>query len=559
MRGIMANFSVKDSEVYILGFLCISVLFFNFVLIDLCFIFRVENTSFVFPVSILLSYLLALNKFSIRKVNLIILFFVIFIAISLLINSFIIDFSMDGMGYHKDIILEISKKWNPVYQEMVKEKPYRYVYNHYVKGIEFSQYSVYSLIKNIESSKTINFLFLLSSVCFTYLSAKKIFQKQNFSIFFTLFLNANPIVINQIFTFYVDYILYLSFLICLSILILHTFNNELPYIDFLLVMIIVLFVNIKLTSFVFVLSMFIFYFIYLLYVRKMKEVKYMLKLLIVSGILIGIFSWHPFGENLLKKGNPIYPIAGKNKLDVIEHQRPPTLKHDLSIIAAIKSVFYRVNNAPHSWSNGKVNENVEEFKIPFSFKFYEIKYSSIASARLSGFGFWFSGFFVLAIILFIIMCFYLKNDQRNLFILFNLFIFFSIIPYLQGAWWARFIPQLWAFPIFIFFMCYYFGNTKLKIISKISLSLVTIMILVIGGYNYSKTIYNSYEKRKCLSMLKKCFGDEIINIKVLFDSEEFYFKEYGIEVNKITAKEFEKDKQNYYLFKKYYLIKKDGK
>lgn len=558
MKNIISYFSFKQIDIYLIGFLCISTLFFNFLFIDLCLIFKLKFVLFVFPLSILISYLLALFKFPISKVNGIMLFFIAIILTTLLINSFMIDFSQDGMLYHKGIILEISKKWNPIHEEMTKNIPFQYVYNHYVKGIEFSQYSVYSLTGNIESSKIINFLFLLSSLSFTYLSIKKIFYRNIFSIVFTLFLHVNPIVINQIFTFYVDGIIFLSLLICLSLLILKSFDKKWPYIDLTLLMIIVLFVNIKLTSFVLVICLFFFYFMYLLSAKRIKEIKHNFKLLIVSGIMIGIVSWYPFGENLLRKGNPIYPVVGKNKIDIIEHQIPPSLKGNLSIIAAFKSLFYRVNHAPHSWSNNTINENIEEFKIPFSFKFYEIKYSSIACARLSGLGFWFSGFFIVAIILFITMFFYLKKDQMNLIILFTLFIFFSIIPFIQGAWWARFIPQLWIFPIFIFFVSYYLGNAILKVISQISLVLVVIMIFIIGGYNYSKTIYNSYEKRKCLTMLKKCFGDKIIPIKVDYDSEEFYFKEYGINARNISIEDFEKDKQNYYLFQKYYFIKKDG-
>ena len=490
MKKILSYFSLKEIDIYLIGFLCISTLFFNFLLINLCLNLKIESNSFVFPLAIILSYFLALFKFPISKVNGTMFYFTAFVLITIVINSFIIDFSQDGMLYHKGIILEISKKWNPIYEEMTKDIPFQYVYNHYVKGIEFSQYSVYCLTRNIESSKVINFLFLLSSLCFTYLSIKKIFNKKIFSVVFTLFLNANPIVINQLFTFYVDGIIYLSLLISLSLLLLKSFNEKWPYLDLLLLMIVVLFVNIKLTSFVLVLCLFFFYFIYLLNKKRIKEIISNLKLLILSGIIIGIVSWYPFGQNLLKKGNPIYPVVGKNKIDIIEHQRPPSLKDDLSIIAAFKSLFYRVNHAPHSWSNGTINENIEEFKIPFTFKFYEIKYSSIACARISGFGFWFSGIFILAIVLFIALCFYLKKDQRNLMLFFVMFIFTSILPYIQGAWWARFIPQLWIFPIFIFFLTNYFGNTILKVVSQISLVLVAIMIFIIGGYNYSKTIYN---------------------------------------------------------------------
>lgn len=558
MKKILSYFSLKEIDIYLIGFLCISTLFFNFLLINLCLNLKIESNSFVFPLAIILSYFLALFKFPISKVNGTMFYFTAFVLITIVINSFIIDFSQDGMLYHKGIILEINKKWNPIYEEMTKDIPFQYVYNHYVKGIEFSQYSVYCLTRNIESSKVINFLFLLSSLCFTYLSIKKIFNKKIFSVAFTLFLNANPIVINQLFTFYVDGIIYLSLLISLSLLFLKSFNEKWSYLDLLLLMIVVLFVNIKLTSFVLVLCLFFFYFIYLLYKKRIKEIISNLKLLILSGIIIGIVSWYPFGQNLLKKGNPIYPVVGKNKIDIIEHQRPPSLKDDLSIIAAFKSLFYRVNHAPHSWSNGTINENIEEFKIPFTFKFYEIKYSSIACARISGFGFWFSGIFILAIALFIALCFYLKKDQRNLMLFFVMFIFTSILPYIQGAWWARFIPQLWIFPILIFFLTNYFGNTILKVVSQISLVLVAIMIFIIGGYNYSKTIYNSYEKRKCLSMLKKCFGDKTIKIKVDYDSEEFYFKEYEVNAQVVSIKDFEKDKKNYYLFQKYYFIKKDG-
>lgn len=558
MKKILSYFSLKEIDIYLIGFLCISTLFFNFLLINLCLNLKIESNLFVFPLAIILSYFLALFKFPTSKVNGTMFYFTAFVLLTIVINSVIIDFSQDGMLYHKGIILEISKKWNPIYEEMTKDIPFQYVYNHYVKGIEFSQYSVYCLTRNIESSKVINFLFLLSSLCFTYLSIKKIFNKKIFSVAFTLFLNANPIVINQLFTFYVDGIIYLSLLISLSLLLLKSFNEKCPYLNLLLLMIVVLFVNIKLTSFVLVFFLFFFYFIYLLNKKRIKEIISNLKLLTLSGIIIGIVSWYPFGQNLLKKGNPIYPIVGKNKIDIIEHQRPPSLKDDLSIIAAFKSLFYRVNHAPHSWSNGTINENIEEFKIPFTFKFYEIKYSSIACARISGFGFWFSGIFILAIVLFIALCFYLKKDQRNLMLFFVMFIFISILPYIQGAWWARFIPQLWIFPIFIFFITYYFGNTILKVVSQISLTLVAIMIFIIGGYNYSKTIYNSYEKRKCLSMLKKCFGDKTIKIKVDYDSEEFYFKEYGVNAQVVSIKDFEKDKKNYYLFQKYYYIKKDG-
>ena len=235
MKKILSYFSLKEIDIYLIGFLCISTLFFNFLLINLCLNLKIESNSFVFPLAIILSYFLALFKFPISKVNGTMFYFTAFVLITIVINSFIIDFSQDGMLYHKGIILEISKKWNPIYEEMTKDIPFQYVYNHYVKGIEFSQYSVYCLTRNIESSKVINFLFLLSSLCFTYLSIKKIFNKKIFSIAFTLFLNANPIVINQLFTFYVDGIIYLSLLISLSLLFLKSFNEKWSYLDLSLI------------------------------------------------------------------------------------------------------------------------------------------------------------------------------------------------------------------------------------------------------------------------------------------------------------------------------------
>jgi hypothetical protein len=161
----------------------------------------------------------------------------------------------------------------------------------------------------------------------------------------------------------------------------------------------------------------------------------------ISAILaIVVAGYNPYVTNTIHKGHPFYPIAGKNKIDAIVHMIPPPLKNHNTIERFVASTFSQCDNVSEG-SSAQLH-----YKIPFTFSTNEIKVLQSEGIRLGGFGVLWSGIFLISIIGAVIAIVSRHFESRK-YLMLILFAIVGSVALNPVSWWARFVPQLWLFPV----------------------------------------------------------------------------------------------------------------
>jgi hypothetical protein len=176
--------------------------------------------------------------------------------------------------------------------------------------------------------------------------------------------------------------------------------------------------------------------------------------------------------------HPFYPLAGEQKIDLLETFRPSNIQNknrieQLAISLFSATVFADAYNAP------------TQIKTPFSVTKYEIERYAFAGVMIGGYGVWFSGILILSILLAVHIIFVNRKQLSKLIIpgviISTLFISVIINP---ACWWARYVPQLWIIPIIVIISS--------KLLLKKHHYLPYIIFLAIGGNLFLTTGYFYY-------------------------------------------------------------------
>jgi hypothetical protein len=383
--------------------------------------------------------------------------FIISIAITITISfisyylgCYYYDFSYDGMSYHQEAIVDLSKGWNPVYEN--SKSQYNLWLDHYQKGIEILQANFYSLINRIESGKMLNFLLAISTLLVVIDALSLIFKNWMVKISLAIFTTFPLVVIGQLFTIYNDGLYYLLTISLLALLFLF-YENKNVFFGLLLVAVSVMMCSIKFST---IPTFVIITFACLAYIFYKKE----WKLIKPTSILIGVIAImgllnnvNPIVTNLAKGKHVFHPLMGQEKVDIISHIIPPYM-HEQNKFERFKSSFFsRVSNDFHP-----ANPSAHHYHAKFPFTIYptEIDYLSHYDLRLSGFGLFSSGIFLLAMLILIFYPILLykynpsiwKNDKQKYLLLYGLVITILFTIFINPEfWWARYVPQMWLLPI----------------------------------------------------------------------------------------------------------------
>lgn len=381
----------------------------------------------------------------------------------------LMDASWDGKAYHQVAVLLLEKGWNPVYNDITNfclehfdTAPHELIWcENYVKFSEIFAANIMSITGKIETGKAFNII--SAAITFFYLLyffSKKRFKNINTIVkaLFSLLLIYNPIVVSQFFTYYVDGLLYLYFLTATfsaTNWILKNLEGKNGTIHLIIfIMSSTVMVNIKLGGiFCFVcilLGILIFQTFYRFYRLKtnktidltnncpLKPFWCSVLIIIILALLSGI---NPYFTNILKGRHAFYPLAGKGKIDIITPNAPKAFEDKPLYYKFFTSLFSKTNNflAAH----GKT----PKLKIPFTVYKSELLPMKDVDTRIAGFGVFFSGIFLFALVLFIATLYkkHKNSGQRTdeAFILLFLIFGLSVLSNPEN-WWARYVPQLWA-------------------------------------------------------------------------------------------------------------------
>ena len=436
----------------------------NLLIASTVFIFGGTVGKYMLPLSFAAAILLTGIFYGGKIGRLYILEIIVSIALFCMLAYFcgmIYDTSWDGNAYHKLAIGLLKNHWNPMNANsnkeiiknliQIKSKPDHFIWAEaYPKAAWIFGASIYAITENIESGKVYTILGIFCAFAFTKYYLEKIGKSKRFSISFALAAALNPIAIAQLKTFYVDGYLYLI----LYILVLSLIMNSNKISASLAASAMIICGNIKFTGLfyggVFCIAYYIWYCANSFIDKEKNFFQICLKrfCLFAALGLITIF-WagaQSYGTNFINHDNLLYPLMGKNSIDIITSNSPfPEANHFKNLLI---SIYSRMDNFTLNHNPKKV----PILKIPFAIYDSEKTHLNIIDNRISGWGVWFSGFFTLSILAILIKLYSMQKNKEFFFLSMNIFVNLLLCFVIKESWWARYSPQIYFIALIGFFI-----------------------------------------------------------------------------------------------------------
>ena len=321
---------------------------------------------------------------------------------------------------------------------------------HYAKAPAIFAAALYKITGRIEAAKVLTMLLpiilgILSFGAFNLLSK----NRKGLSIFAAIIAVLNPVIIGQSFSYYVDSSLGVYVLALLINLYLILFFEDLHFFKyFALTNIAVFLINIKFTGLAYagaiLLGFLILSFIYNKKSYNIKLIVFLICGLIFSVIILG---FNPYVTNTINDGNPLYPLAGKGKINIMTDNTPLDYRYDGEFKQEYKSMIAFPN--PQNFKGAPATSFTEMFGVNKA----TLQYYSTTDARVRGFGVYSIIFIPLSFIgvLYLLIT---NKDRKMMLGGLATVILISAVAIAGGAfWWARYVPFLWALPLSVgFFM-----------------------------------------------------------------------------------------------------------
>lgn len=497
------NKILLNSSLILLGFI-----FLDHLIVMLLYIVNSMFLPFVFPLSLAISILIYLytEKSLYRKEKIwtiIVSLFVIFS--SLLLSAFYFDFSWDGQWYHQSAIYHLESDWNPIFEPIrTFEKNNDTPIIHFPKGSWYFAASVFSTFGHFESGKCINFILLFVAFAIIYSTVRDYKLSILKSITIASLVIINPVVWSETTTYLVDGLLFL-YLSIYIVMVFTWYSNPNKKSMLIGAMAIVGMINVKFTGLVFFCVLAFFAASYGLIYKRQYLVKFIIKHVAALIISVFIFGFNPYVTNFIQRGHPLYPIMGTEKFPSVfeetgedsneKYETPHNMCGRHLLVRMFYSNFGRPDNAPYHI------EKDAKLIWPFTSSVSDWKAYHFHETRVSGFGPYFSGIFILSFILLLII---LKVDKKSRWIVSLLFIaLFSSLLFSKHFWWPRFGPQMWLIPLIPVCFSFFRPVSKKSYYTWIIAVLLFINGSIVAFSHMDWETRSSKELRKKLAELQK--------------------------------------------------------
>lgn len=402
-------------------------------------------------------------------------------AVAVLLSYLIFNVQWDGNTYHKTAIGLMMNGWNPIDMDCTSVLPANRVTNgikynaqwidHYANGGWVISAVWGAFFHNIEIGKAVNLIYMVSvfGVLFWYLSKK--LKNRAWTIVIAGLAVFNPITVSQMESFYIDGNLYLYLLLGVTALFMLSdkkcgISKRYPLL--FLFASIVYCINIKFTGMAYIGFFCIgFYLCWLAAGFKCGRwrevfVKSSLMFIGMAAFAILIVGYSSYVCNVIEKGNPLYPLVGDEKTDIMDYSEPNTFAERGGVEKSLVSLFGKTENLTNS------SEKEPQLKIPFTIYLSEIKNCIYADTRISGLGPWFSGIFIISVVLSV--CFI--NSIRKIETLLalecsvTLTIALLMLLFFPASWWARYSVYIYFYVVAALFYLAKKCEEGFKIYSK---------------------------------------------------------------------------------------------
>ncbi len=464
-------------------------------------------------------------------------------VLALLITSLLLagafhDFSYDGQNYQQEALIQLHQGWNPLWNPALStDIPYSLWINSYPKALWYFSTAIYQFTGFIETGKLFQELLLLSTLFITHSALRFLLKSNVLCWLISLLLVANPVTIVQFFTFYVDGVLYLSFLALIALGYIRYFlvrqKSDCSMLDTGIAATIIVLSNIKFTGIIYAgLFCTAWIFFTLFSTQRKAVVKLCTISLITSCLLIG---YHPYITNLIHHGHPFWPLLGENSVDIMTpNEHPDFLKQNRLTKIIWSNMATGRNNADFNPAPLPEPRGTPELKIPFTFSQYELKLYESADTRIGGFGPWFGGILICSVLLGGFLALHPRTAARNHFVILLTGLSISILINPE-AWWARYTPQLWMLPLIILiYACYITElqtNPKLKYLTALFLFLFIINSALVLFLSVRAQVRSEYQLHRQLEIINEYTAKNPRRILIdfsTFQANRKFFQEKGI-------------------------------
>lgn len=460
--------------------------------------------------------------------------FLAIISLATYVSSITIDSSFDGNSYHKTAIGALKNGWNPVYQDINsfnksdknthkivdqlgtdRTMDERWV-NAYPKATWLFAASMYKVTGNIESGKAINFLTMATVflLAFSYLFKRLGREK---SLLVAGILAVNPVSVSQMFGYFNDGVVagYIAILLLLLTMLLDTKTVVVKrsiYLYAMIFMAICIVGNTKFTGLVYAGITVACYWLYLAIKKDWQKVIR----LAIAGLSAVIFAVFVIGassyvKNYSQHGSPLYPLVGSDAADIMTHNQPASFAHKSGPHKFLEANLSSTGNL--SYSESLTQKDISP-KMPFTIDIHELQVlGSDPDLRQAGYGVWFGGILLLSGIVGGWILF--RNRQNRDYLALVLLPIATIAVtalVFDNSWWARYLPQLYIFPVIIL-ICLLFLRAKfvsniLTFLLLFNITLTTLLVI-----SYQSTYTNAINNNLKANML--CTGNKPVRVVAL--------------------------------------------
>jgi len=480
---------------------------------------------------------------------------IVLLVVSILAASSVYDASFDGEWYHQETVYRLKNGYNPAHQFLpvpadeqlidnsnnwcestavnTREKPgviltnLKFLnMNHFSKGGEIIEASIYQVTNRIESGKAANAIILFASF---FLSLSLLYKVDRIGIktkwLLAFILSFNPVSVKELFTYCVDGFggsLLLCLLLTFCLLLLQPNRNRNYY--YLLGCLLILTVNVKFTMLVFAC---IYMFGFLLVMLIFKKTGLIKNTLITASVamIIGVFccGFNPYVTNTVQKHDLFYGLDA-TRVEIKRLTPTPFLT-----LNRFETLFLSLTSH-QSWDLVDKSTVSQIPKIPFTVNKNDIL-SSDVEPGISAFGPFYSGSMLTAIMILVIAIIYWRKTQAFKYAVLAILIILVTVLIIPDPWWMRFVPQLWLIPIIVLVMAEFISfkaNKILKVIVYVSLilnigcSMVTIVFVV---FNTARVNYQMAQ----IKAIGKPINLEFCNYRC-FKTNKVRLEEAGITI-----------------------------
>lgn len=372
---------------------------------------------------------------------------VLVLGVTIVVSACIYDHSCDGQGYHACTIMELVNHWNPMYNTWVSSEVDNLTalwVEHYPRGMETIAATIVACVGSLEAGKALNLWFVIASIVYVYLFLQDYLPARSryLRVWITLLVALNPVVVTQLFTYYIDWTLYTLLIILLINLYLFFKRGE-HGAFYIVVLLLFLVPSIKpnITFWIFLWGVICFFILLgrFRYKRPLRLTAFFVTVALM-GFLIG--AYNPYLTNWQEHDSPFYPLAGSEKVDIMSSQRLRVIQGT----SRVESVLISLVSNP---SDNKQKEGLDIFGVSKE----NLLVSASFDTRIGGFGIFFFESILLAIVLFVCTG-RIRRMTGYLWVLGGLFVSLFILP---SGWWARYVAFFYLFPFILLFYAERFG------------------------------------------------------------------------------------------------------